>query len=223
MEIKRGKFGHLPVAPLLFDNCLLGKIAQGTSFTQYIYGSDKRIICEYSLATSQLYRIAFYHYKNGVIWPSTLNNEGQVHLYNDYFYFYDALGRVTSTKFNSRLGGAPPATEEEILYDAQGNIVNHKYITGGSMSPSLISIQYLGYDDKKNPYALLAKSMGRRPMVFSFNNVISSFSTVNYYTVTPYNTPQSTISYDYNPQGYPIKSVTNPGQSTLNYEYLGCK
>ncbi len=102
-------------------------------------------------------------------------------------------------------------------YDNRGNVKNEKYYSYlflQSTSPQIVSEASFEYDDKKNPFAIF-RSTGRIGMTSNTNNIIEVHS--KSYTNTP-GIPDTSIgktSYEYNPDGYPVKVI----RENDSYEY----
>lgn len=216
-QVKGGEVSAASVNFLETGDCLLRMVNSVSAYHQYIYGSRKQVVFELisggAIGGGSFFYIIPYHYLDGVIWPSQLNAEGRVREFEGTLYSYDTSGKLILIEDKYASNG-------EIVYTAEGNLV--KTSIPGHRSTEVL--YYLTYDDKKNPYSLLAKSVGGRPFAFSLNNSLSSLSRVNG-SATAYSdvdTYQTTM-YNYNLLGYPTTAVTNPGAQTITYEYSGCK
>lgn len=216
IKVERGKFSHLPLTPLTPDDCLLVKTTDGGTSTQFVYDSEKKVV--FVIANSYLQVFKYYQ---GVVWPSTLSAQGRVDCYleRNNCYKYNEKGNVIKTYcFDC------PRSEVNAEYDSEGNITKQSSYTGTN-SPVVTSVEYLQYDNKKNPFALLAKSFGGYVYkVYSVNNAINALRVPAYQISYPPHPValNETNMHEYNPAGYPVKTVTSPSGHVITYEYL-CK
>lgn len=246
VNVKEGKFTSVPVTTLNVDDCLLTKITKGASYMQFIYNSKQKVILQYvNVAT---YRrsgnLLTFCYHKGALWPSisTSNVGTQTYKglvwpclnYTDWSepgspmsnetYEFDGDRRVVKIKSGDCGAGQfcrPFYTTAS--YSASSNIskISLFYKTGNT-GIYQSDLEFLEYDQKKNPYALLSKSMGV-PQIFSNNNELSGvgYKLQNIY-YGGYKPEIFTYEYVYNGSNYPTRVTSNPGSKITEYEYWGC-
>jgi YD repeat-containing protein len=175
------------------------KLIQGNAYVEYAYQSGKP-------ATSTVY---------------TRKSPGEVfEQYGQYYYHYDALGRLDSTTDNV-------GRYQRFEYDAAGNVI--KQYTKQQGQPEGLTRQYLTFDNKKNPRVeanfeqvpvLLDWIEGSFTTMLQLPTLSQHNSTKDVY-VSPDRVILRTCTYQYNPEGYPISvRIQTDAQSDVTTEVI---
>ena len=127
--------------------------------------------------------------------------------YWQYYYHYDAQGRLDSTRDNI-------GQYDRFEYDAAGNVVKHYAKRTGQIE--VLARQYVTFDNKKNPgveanfdqVPVFVASVEEHFITMLRLPVISQHNVTKYVDVSPSSVISLTYTYQYNPEGYPISTRT---------------